>query len=224
VHQTAWETGRPYVAVRFGNVLGSRGSVLQMFKQQVTAGGPVTVTHPDMKRYFMTIPEAVQLVLQAAVLGHGGETFMLDMGEPVKIVDMARDLIELSGLEVGRDIEMVFTGVRPGEKLHEELFTPGQSYLQTPHSKIFAIDTGNEVLPSRLTRAVADLENAAYDRDTMKLLDTLRELLPEFPAAANTSYAQNKQRDNLAPECVPAEPAPITTRPFEIAANPQDSV
>ena len=183
VHQTAWEIGKPYVAVRFGNVLGSRGSVLHTFKQQIAAGGPVTVTDPEMKRYFMTIPEAVQLVLQAAVLGQGGEVFMLDMGEPVKIVDLARDVIELSGLEVGRDIEIVFTGMRPGEKLHEELFTPGETYRRTEHQKIFVIDSAsNQVLPSRLNHMVAQLEDAVYGNRANDMLGLMRELLPDFQA------------------------------------------
>lgn len=184
VHQTAWEIAKPYVAVRFGNVLGSRGSVLQTFRQQIAAGGPVTVTHPEMKRYFMTIPEAVQLVLQAAVLGQGGEVFMLDMGEPVKIVDLAQDLIELSGLEVGRDIEITFTGVRPGEKLHEELFTPGETYRRTEHQKIFVIDSAsNQVLPSRLNHLVAQLEDAVYSNRAEDLAGMMRDLLPDFGVA-----------------------------------------
>ncbi len=191
VRQAAWETGKPYVAVRFGNVLGSRGSVLQMFKQQIAAGGPVTVTHPEMKRYFMTIPEAVQLVLQAAVLGQGGETFMLDMGEPVKIVDLARDVIELSGLEVGRDIEIVFTGIRPGEKLYEDLFAPGQTYQRTAHEKIFVIDSAHEVLPSRLTQVVAQLENATFTDDLTTLFTALDELLPGCRTPAAGQQAKN---------------------------------
>jgi FlaA1/EpsC-like NDP-sugar epimerase len=192
VHQAAWEIGRPYVAVRFGNVLGSRGSVLQTFKQQITAGGPVTITHPEMKRYFMTIPEAVQLVLQAAVLGKGGEVFMLDMGDPVKIVNLAQDLIELSGLEVGHDIEIVFTGIRPGEKLHEELFTPGESYQRTAHQKIFVIESATGfVLPSQLNQVVARLEDAAYENSVTGLTEALQQLLPDFRPSGDTQPGES---------------------------------
>lgn len=139
VQAAARRTGRQYVTVRFGNVLGSRGSVVPLLREQIARGGPVTITHPDVRRYFMTIPEAVQLVLQAATLGipeGRSGVFVLDMGEPIKIVDLARDLIELSGLEVGRDIEIMFTGLRPGEKLYEELFVAGETHHRTRHNKI----------------------------------------------------------------------------------------
>jgi FlaA1/EpsC-like NDP-sugar epimerase len=141
VRQAAFgaNAGQSFVSVRFGNVLGSSGSVVPIFKDQIRRGGPVTVTHPDMMRYFMSIPEAVQLVLQAAALGENGAVYILDMGEPVKIVDLARDLIQLSGLEPDVDVQIEFTGVRPGEKLFEELLTAEEGTLATRHKKIFTV-------------------------------------------------------------------------------------
>ncbi len=202
VHDAARRTGRPYVAVRFGNVLGSRGSVVLTFRRQIAAGGPITVTDPEMKRFFMTIPEAVQLVLQAAVLGQGGEVFVLDMGEPVKIADLARDLVTLSGLEVGRDIEIVYTGLRPGEKLFEELFIPGEVYARTAHEKIFVANNGAsargnagagaqrgegdgcELAPSDLQQEIDALIAAARRDDAAEVRRLLGVLVPECQWAA----------------------------------------
>ncbi|NNJ09073.1 polysaccharide biosynthesis protein [Chloroflexales bacterium ZM16-3] len=180
VHQASRRSGMPYVAVRFGNVLGSRGSVVLTFKQQIAAGGPVTVTHPDMVRFFMTIPEAVQLTLQAATLGHGGEVFTLDMGEPVKIVDLARDMIELSGLEVGHDIDITFSGMRPGEKLYEELFIPGEDYQRTIHEKIFIARNASKLVPHSLDDQIRVFELAARHDNLPMIMRGLQSMIPTF--------------------------------------------
>jgi FlaA1/EpsC-like NDP-sugar epimerase len=148
VQLAARDNGKAYVSVRFGNVLGSRGSVVPTFIKQIRSGGPVRVTHPEMRRFFMTIPEAVQLVLQAFAMGTGEEVFCLDMGEPVKIVDLARDLISLTTAPGDRDIEIRFTGVRPGEKLYEEMFFDSEHAQTTSHPKILrSISTSLEDKP-----------------------------------------------------------------------------
>ncbi|MDJ0753311.1 MAG: nucleoside-diphosphate sugar epimerase/dehydratase [Ardenticatenaceae bacterium] len=180
VHHAAERSGKAYVAVRFGNVLGSRGSVVLTFQDQIKRGGPVTVTHPEMTRFFMTIPEAVQLVLQAAVLGNGGEVFVLDMGQPVKILDLAKDLITLSGLEVDRDIKIEFVGLRPGEKLYEELFVKGEDYQRTRHEKIFLAANASNLIPAALETRIGRLIEAAEENHLNLLMEELHELVPEF--------------------------------------------
>jgi FlaA1/EpsC-like NDP-sugar epimerase len=172
-----------YVAVRFGNVLGSNGSVIPIFKKQIAAGGPVTVTRPEMRRYFMTIPEASQLVLQASVMGHGGEIFVLDMGVPVKIVDLARNLILLSGLRPDEDIKIEFTGLRPGEKLYEELNSMDEDTLPTPCEKI-KIFTGNGLPSAGMELYLEALRDICERRDVPRLVLTLKDLIPDYNPSA----------------------------------------
>ncbi|MBI2389025.1 MAG: polysaccharide biosynthesis protein [Deltaproteobacteria bacterium] len=194
-----------FVAVRFGNVLGSNGSVVPIFQEQIRRGGPVTVTHPEMRRYFMTIPEASQLVVQAAALGRGGEIFVLDMGEPVRIVDLATDLIELSGLRPGEDIEVVFAGVRPGEKLFEELATDDERTDATRHPKIFI----GRIRPhewSVVAASLREIEAAVSSGDDAAVRRALREAIPEYkppggvettsePAATLPTYLERAEAE-----------------------------
>lgn len=165
-----------YVAVRFGNVLGSRGSVVPLFKEQIAAGGPVTVTDPEMKRYFMTIPEASQLVLQAGSMGKGGEVFVLDMGEPVKILDLAKNMIRLSGFEPDVEIPIIFTGLRPGEKLFEEIMSAAEGTKATMHKKIFRADLRCED-PDKLRGQLTELTAM---RDEKQIIEFLKEIVPNY--------------------------------------------
>jgi FlaA1/EpsC-like NDP-sugar epimerase len=175
--------GTQFVIVRFGNVLGSTGSVIPRFREQIARGGPVTVTHPEIQRYFMSIAEAAQLVLQAALMGQGGEIYVLDMGEPVKIAELARQLIRLSGLGEN-DIRIVYTGLRPGEKLYEELLADSEHSLPTPHAKL-------RVARARAPEGAALLEEvlawlgapAAPDADSVR--ERLRAWVPEYAPVRN---------------------------------------
>ena len=201
-------SGTQFVSVRFGNVLGSRGSVVPVFRRQIAQGGPVTVTHPDMTRYFMTIREAVELVLQAGTMGHGGEIFVLDMGEPVRILDMAEQMIRLSGRTPYTEIPIVFTGVRKGEKLYEEILSYEEGVSATQHSQILVAKQNGFcmeaflsglaklerlVFPDGLSFRIFDEElgllktqtdqvvgNPSFGVPREEILDVLRELVPEF--------------------------------------------
>jgi FlaA1/EpsC-like NDP-sugar epimerase len=215
VHDAAVTHRRNFVSVRFGNVLGSQGSVVPTFLQQIREGGPVTVTHPEMRRYFMTIPEAVQLVLQAAALGRGGELFMLDMGEPVKIVDLARDMIRLSGYEEGTDIQIEFTGIRPGEKLFEEMFFSHEVAEPTEHPKILRARNGQaEYGTSQDIQRLIDA--ARSGADDARLRRMLHEIVPDFTNGSAGADGHAEESDGLF-----VEPLPVLARLVDERAAPK---
>ncbi len=196
-----------FFAVRFGNVLGSTGSVVPIFRQQIRSGGPVTVTHPEMSRYFMTIPEATQLVLQAATMGNGGEIFVLDMGEPIRILDLARDMIRLSGLEPDKDIEIVFTGIRPGEKLAEKLETRTDKLQKTVHPKLLMGQFSRR--GQRLQQTLPVMKQLLASGQKHELLNLISELLPDaelLPKSGQTS------RSSLTPTSTPSAPTRLLVR------------
>lgn len=189
---------RKFSVVRFGNVLGSRGSVVKIFKSQIQNGGPITITHPDITRYFMTIPEAVQLVLQAFIIGNGGDIFIFDMGKPVKIMDLARDLIKLSGLTISHDIDIKVTGLRPGEKLFEELFNGGESFKNTINEKIYIADNSEKIVPEdfedKLNALLELIENPDLDVSVYK--SYLKNIVPEYNYN-NGNYASVEWKNRL---------------------------
>ena len=204
VKQTATEHNVPYVSVRFGNVLGSRGSVVPIFQDQIKNGGPITITHPEMERYFMSIPEAAQLVLQASAMAHGGEIYVLDMGEPIRILDLANDLIRLSGLEPGRDIEIVTSNIRPGEKLNEELFFSAEEVNPTEHDKIrVTSEKSDDPAMPFLQEEIANLIARAADEDTPNTRRLLGEL---FPENLSTSAEETTPSNNEDPAHVESTP------------------
>lgn len=186
-----------FIAVRFGNVLGSNGSVLPLFQQQIARGGPVTVTHPEAQRYFMTIPEAAQLVLQAATMGRGSEIFVLDMGQPVRIIDLARNLIRLSGLQPDRDIPIVFTGLRPGEKLFEELMLQGEGLKPTSHQKICVLDGGSYRF-EQVQSWLDELSSLVEAKNVHGLVAALQSIVPEYTPSEEMRSLSEVDRHDLA--------------------------
>ncbi len=182
-----------YVAVRFGNVLGSNGSVIPLFKRQIAEGGPITVTHEDIIRYFMTIPEAAKLVMQAGAMAKGGEIFILDMGEPVKIMDLAKDLIKLSGLKPYIDIPIEVTGLRPGEKLYEELLMAEEGMSSTTHHKIF-IGKPSDIDYDSLLQGLDGLREVLSGSNRAIIKQTLAEMIPTYKIENNVVNGEFMQR------------------------------
>ncbi len=170
--------GTKFISVRFGNVIGSNGSVIPLFKEQIAQGGPITITHPEVSRYFMAISEAVQLVMVAGSMGEGGELFLLDMGKPMKIMDMAMDLLNRYGLEPGKDIDLIYTGLRPGEKLHEELYWQGEGIVPTPNKKITMLK-GNGIKWDLVVESLVRLQKCIEKLDEEKAIEVLKRLVPE---------------------------------------------
>jgi len=185
-----------FITTRFGNVLGSNGSVIPVFKKQIDQGGPITVTHPGITRYFMTIPEACQLVLEAGSMGNGGEIFVFDMGKSIKIHDLAKKMVQLSGLKVGKDIEIIFTGLRSGEKLFEELLSSHENTLPTYHHKIMIAKTREESY-DKVKRDIQLLINAVQDHDELKLVGMMKYIVPEFKSNSSKFELLDKKLKGL---------------------------
>lgn len=191
------ESKTQFLAVRFGNVIGSSGSAIPTFQNQINSGGPVTITHPEMTRYFMSIQEAAQLILQAGALGEKGKIFLLEMGKPIKIVQLARDLIRLSGLEPDKDIPIVFTGLRPGEKLYEELQSMGEKVIVTEHKKIMILIDDNHLMNwTGLKSSIRDLLKISENLDSDEIQSRLRQLLPDYkPRSSFTPFTEEDRLD-----------------------------
>lgn len=192
VQSRAEISGTKFISVRFGNVLGSKGSVVPLFKKQIEEGGPVTVTDPDVKRYFMSLKEAVQLVLQAGAIGEGGEIFILDMGEQIKIYDLARNMIALSGLKPGKDIDIEFIGLRPGEKLYEEILLDSEKDSSTKHDKIY-IAQPEKFNQEELWSKIKELERLAGEEAKEEIINKIKEILPGYTNAKNSNISAQKE-------------------------------
>jgi FlaA1/EpsC-like NDP-sugar epimerase len=220
IQTLAQQSSTDYITVRFGNVLGSNGSVIPIFKEQIANGGPVTVTHPEMTRYFMTIPEACQLVLQSAVLGSGGQIFVLDMGDPVRIVDLARDLVKLSGLIPGEDIEIKFTGIRPGEKLFEELSLDEERVDKTQHPKIF-IGKLKPYAWEQVNAGLEGLHQVSNTGDVDTIRAEFRNLVPEYkPSSQKTKVVTEVASPREVEPEQTIMTAPPMDRPTPVASLP----
>jgi FlaA1/EpsC-like NDP-sugar epimerase len=177
-----------FITTRFGNVLGSNGSVIPIFREQIEKGGPVTITHPEVTRYFMTIPEACQLVLEAGAMGKGGEIFMFDMGKSVKIVDLAKKMIKLSRLTLGRDIQIIYTGLRPGEKLYEELLNDKENTIPTHHPQIM-IAKVSPMSYAEISEKVEELTDVVEKHNNMEIVRKIKQIIPEYKSK-NSVYEQ----------------------------------